>query len=79
VSKKVADKIANDIVDKILLLEQTLSMGQPEKMLAHLKKDTWYLVSGNYKIVYLIDENIATIATVFDCRQNPEKLEKKIF
>ena len=76
-SKRVADKITNAIVDKTLLLEQTPHMGQKEEMLAHLKKGIRYLVQGNYKIVYWIDENLVTIATVFDCRQDPKKLKSK--
>jgi plasmid stabilization system protein ParE len=34
-----------------------------------------FLVSGNYKIVYrIIDSKSILIASVFDCRQNPEKM-----
>jgi len=75
--KKVADKIINAIVDQTIMLEQTPQMGQTEELLAHLKKEIRYLVSGNYKIVYFIDKNIVSIATVFDCRQNPKKLKNK--
>jgi toxin ParE1/3/4 len=73
-SKRVADKLSNALVDKTLLLEQTPRIGQAEEMLAHLQKEIRYLVCQNYKIVYWIDENIVTIATIFDCRQNPIKL-----
>jgi len=78
-SERIADKLANDIVDQTLLLEQTPRLGQAEELLSHLKMEIRYLLHGNYKIVYLINEDIVTIATVFDCRQNPEKLGKKIF
>lgn len=76
-SKKVADKLANVIVDQTLMLEKTPRIGQIEEILSHLQREIRYLIQGNYKIVYLIDENIVTIATVFDCRQNPEKLGTK--
>jgi toxin ParE1/3/4 len=76
-SKRVADKISNAIVDKTILLEQTPHAGQKEDLLMHLNKEMRYLVEGNYKIVYWIDENIVSIATVFDCRQNPKKLKSK--
>ena len=76
-SKRVADKIINTIIDKTLLLEQTPCIGQKEEMLAHLKQEIRYLVEGNYKIVYWIDENLVSIATIFDCRQNPQKLKIK--
>ena len=74
-SKKVADKITNSIVDKTIMLEITPRMGQKEKLLTHFKQEIRYLVQGNYKIVYLIEENIVSIATVFDCRQDPIKLK----
>ena len=75
VSKKVADKISNAIVDKTLLLEQTPRVGQKEEMLAHLNKEIRYLIEGNYKIVYWIDDDIISIATVFDCRMDPKKFK----
>jgi len=74
-SKKVADKITNSIVDKTIMLEITPRMGQKEELLTHFKQEIRYLVQGNYKIVYLIEENIVSIATVFDCRQDPIKLK----
>ena len=73
--KTVADKITNSIVDKTILLEVTPQMGQREKLLSHLNKEIRYLVDGNYKIVYWIDNNLVSILTVFDCRQDPEKLK----
>lgn len=76
-SKKVADKLANAIVDQTILLEQTPQMGQPEEMLMHLQKDIRYLLHRHYKIVYWREENIISIATIFDCRQNPKKLKIK--
>ncbi|MDP3433974.1 MAG: type II toxin-antitoxin system RelE/ParE family toxin [Bacteroidota bacterium] len=76
-SKRIADKISNAIVDKTILLEQTPRIGQKEEMLAHLNKEIRYLIEGNYKIVYWIDENLISVATVFDCRQDPQKLKSK--
>ncbi|MCD4833189.1 MAG: hypothetical protein K8R31_05275 [Bacteroidales bacterium] len=35
-----------------------------------------FLVVGNYKIIYWIEDNYIKIATIFDCRQNPEKFKK---
>jgi plasmid stabilization system protein ParE len=75
--RKTANKLTNTIVDLTIKLEQTPRIGQKEELLAHLKKEIRYLVSGNYKIVYLIEDNLVTIATVFDCRQNPRKLKIK--
>lgn len=76
-SKRIAENISNAIVDKTILLEQTPRIGQKEELLVHLNKEIRYLIEGNYKIVYWIDENLISIATVFDCRQDPNKLKRK--
>lgn len=76
-NKIVADKISNAIVDKTILLEQTPRIGQKEQILAHLNKEIRYLIEGNFKIVYWIDRDIISIATVFDCRMDPKKLKSK--
>ena len=76
-SFKIAQKIVNSIADKSLLLSQNPRMGQIEELLKHRKEEIRYLVDGNYKIVYKIDGQIVLIASVFDCRQNPEKLVKR--
>lgn len=75
VGKTMADKITNSIVDITMLLKVTPQMGQKEELLSHLNKEIRYLVDGNYKIVYWIDNNLVSILTVFDCRQDPEKLK----
>lgn len=69
--------MSNAIVDKTLLLEKTPRIGQKEDLLTHMNKEIRYLIEGNYKIVYWIDDNIVSIATVFDCRQTPQKLKSK--
>ena len=75
VSFKVASTITNTIVDKTLTLEHYPRIGQTEELLKHLQKEIRYLVEGNYKIVYWIEDNFVNIATIFDCRQNPKKLK----
>lgn len=74
---KVANKITNSIVDKVILLEKNPRIGQLEDLLKHKKEEIRYLVNGNYKIVYFIEENQVIIASVFDCRQDPLKLFEK--
>jgi len=74
---KVANKITNSIVDKVILLEKNPRIGQLEDLLKHKKEEIRYLVNGNYKIVYFIEENQVIIASVFDCRQDPLKLVDK--
>ena len=76
-SYKVASKITNSIIDKTLLLEKNPRIGQVEELLNYKQREIRYLVYGNYKIVYGVEENFVIIATIFDCRQNPIKLENK--
>jgi len=75
--KSTAEKLTNAIVDQTLVLEKSPRIGQFEELLTHLNLEIRYLISSNYKIVYIVDENFITIATVFDCRQNPQKLKNK--
>jgi len=48
--------------------------GQKEELLINNTEEYRYLVESNYKILYWKAENIIVIASVFDCRQNPEKV-----
>lgn len=73
---KVANKIVDTIVDKSITLENNPKIGQIEKLLKHKQKEIRYLVCGNYKIVYWIENKFVIIATIFDCRQDPKKLKK---
>ena len=75
---KVAKKIANQIVDCTINLDKNPRIGTIEELLKDRKQEFRYLVSTNYKIIYYInfETKRIMIANVFDCRQNPEKLEE---
>ena len=75
VSIKVARKITKKIVNRTIQLEKNPNSGQTESLLAKRKFNYRYFVEGNYKIIYWVEENHAKIASVFDCRQNPEKMK----
>ncbi|MBI9068310.1 MAG: type II toxin-antitoxin system RelE/ParE family toxin [Salinivirgaceae bacterium] len=75
-SIRTAKKIVEKIIDKTLTLEKNQNIGQKEELLFERKNEYRYLVEGNYKIIYWIDGNYAKIASVFDCRQNPVKIEE---
>ena len=70
-----ARKIVSAIVDKTIILEKTPHIGQSEELLVKREKEYRYLVEGNYKIIYWIEETEIKIASVFDCRQNPTKMQ----
>jgi toxin ParE1/3/4 len=76
VSPKIARKIINKIIERVSILEDNPLAGPKEELLNEYFEEFRYLVEGNYKIIYWKMENVITIATVFDCRQNPEKIKK---
>jgi toxin ParE1/3/4 len=50
--------------------------GAKEELLAEYPEEFRYLVEGNYKIIYWKEHEVITISSVFDCRQNPDKIKK---
>ncbi len=61
------------------ILIENPKLGQKEILLENREIEYGYLVEANWKIIYSIDEKNKTvrIADVFDCRQEPEKIEQK--
>ena len=72
---KVAQDLVKGIVMKTLILQQNPRIGQQETLLRNRAKEYRYLVCGNYKIIYWVEPSFVKIASVFDCRQNPEKMD----
>ncbi|MBI5217466.1 MAG: type II toxin-antitoxin system RelE/ParE family toxin [Bacteroidia bacterium] len=70
-----ATKITGKIVDKTLLLENHPRLGTKEILLKKRGYEIRFLIEGNYKILYWIEEPFVYIAAVFDCRQNPDKIK----
>ncbi|OOV18867.1 type II toxin-antitoxin system RelE/ParE family toxin [Flavobacterium sp. LM4] len=73
---KVAQTLVNGIIDISLTLEFNAYGGQKEKLLSERIQDFRYMAFQNYKIIYWIDRDkqIVFVSTVFDTRQNPQKL-----
>jgi plasmid stabilization system protein ParE len=74
-SPRIAKKIVNKIVDRVEILHKNPLSGPKEELLSEMPEDFRYLVESNYKIIYWIESEMITIASVFDCRQNPEKMK----
>lgn len=74
-STSVASKIVKRIVKKSLLLESNPLIGVKEPLLTNRTFEYRFMVVTNYKIIYRFNDNIARIVSVFDCRQNPQKIE----
>jgi toxin ParE1/3/4 len=79
VSEPIAFRIVTKIVDRVDILKTGFNkIGQAEPLLKHKKNNYRYLVEGNYKIIYFMKNDTIVISTVFDARQNPQLLKKKI-
>jgi toxin ParE1/3/4 len=74
-SQAVARKLVKSIVQKTLILQTTPSIGVKEPLLSDRPVEYRFLVEKNYKIIYRFNDNLIRINMIFDCRQNPSKLE----
>ncbi len=70
----MADKITNRIVDDIDWLLDHPRGGQYEPLLEHLGLGHRRKVSGNYKIIYRIVDDLIFVSDVFDTRQDPGRM-----
>ena len=73
-NKRIANKIKNEILLATKKLVNHSFIGQIEENLIDLNFGHRYIVQGNYKIIYLIIDESIFITDVFDCRQNPQKI-----
>lgn len=73
-NKKVAHNICKQIFNTTKQLINHPNSGQKELYLEKLEKDYRYVLSGNYKIIYNVEDSKIIISDVFDSRQNPEKM-----
>jgi toxin ParE1/3/4 len=71
----IARKIVNLLLDRVSILYKNPYAGPKEELLNDRKEDYRYLIESNYKIIYWKNDGLITIASVFDCRQNPEKMK----
>jgi len=74
-SSSVANKIVKRIVRKSILIESNPFIGVKESLLIDRPFEYRFLVANNYKIIYRFNDNIVRIVPVFDCRQNPQKIQ----
>ncbi|MGC9331283.1 MAG: type II toxin-antitoxin system RelE/ParE family toxin [Bacteroidales bacterium] len=70
----VARKIVKRLVKSTLKLQESPQIGKKEALLTDRHYDYRFLVVGKYKIIYWLGKKHINIATVFDCRQDPEKI-----
>jgi len=77
-SIRVALNLIDGIIERSMELEKSPLVGQIELLLADRMQEFRYLVYKNYKLIYRInqDKKRIEIINVFDCRQNPQKLNE---
>ena len=74
-SPDIARSLVKSIIQKTQILESNPFVGVKEPLLSDRPFEYRYLIEKNYKIIYRFNDNLIRINTVFDCRQNPNKLE----
>jgi plasmid stabilization system protein ParE len=80
-SKEAAARVYNAILDELEILERQPKIAAIETILADLPQQFRSLViNRKYKAVYYIEEAEETVfvATVWDCRRNPENMKLEI-
>ena len=75
-SKIIARKIVNGILERVSILESNPFAGPKEVLLNNYPEEFRYLVESNFKIIYWKNDCLVTISSIFDCRQNPDKINK---
>ena len=75
-TENTSPRIANRLVKEIINKAQLLFAGQKDPFLEFKNQDFRYLIFKNYKLVYRVEnQDLIKIYEVFDCRQDPEKIE----
>jgi len=76
ISVYVAKRIKEKILSSTKNLHKYPNQGQIEELLNHKDDIFRYLIVDNYKIIYKISEKIIYIIKIFDCRRNPELINR---
>ena len=75
---RIAKKLLKRLINAPNILVEDPFIGQIEELLKRREVDYRYLVVGNYKLIYSVQElhKFIKILDVFDTRQNPPKLKR---
>ena len=74
-SPRTAKKIIKLLIEETISLESNPLLGVKEPLRSTRQYEYRFIVKKNYKIIYRFVENLITVVSVFDCRQNPQKIE----
>lgn len=77
-SVRIAKRLVIELAKETKNLSNYPDKGQIEELLKDRPQKFRYLVHKNYKIIYWknSDKNRVEIVDIFDCRQNPIKIER---
>jgi len=77
-SEAAAFALARKLLKSTIHLQNTPHVGQCEPLLQDCKLEYRYVVEGDFKVLYTINEQLeqVRVADVFDCRQDPSRLQK---
>lgn len=75
-SPRIAKKLVKTLIEETIVLESNPLIGAKESLLSKRPYEYRFLLKNNYKIIYRFNKNLISIISVFDCRQNPKKIEK---
>jgi toxin ParE1/3/4 len=74
-SKKTSTKnLAKKIISSTLILKKFPEISTLQEVYPTRNTDYRYILSGHYNLIYFISNQFIVIATIFDTRQDPEKL-----
>ena len=76
VSQNLAQKVINSIFTNTSILKNQ-NIGTKEQLLTQFEQDHRFIIDGNYKIIYIIQNSTVYITHIFDTRQNPTKIIPK--
>lgn len=76
---RIANRLISEVVKSTLRLGNQPLLGQVEPFLEGMNIKYRYLLTGNYKVIYSVDDTLmeVRVADVFDCRQSPESMLNK--
>lgn len=78
-SERAAAKLYNNILDEAHKLIAHPQIAAIEPLLdAEAETYRSLVVRRNYKIVYRVEKETIYIIDIWDCRQNPKKLKKRV-
>ena len=73
-NRKIARQEQTKIIKRIKTLKNFPFLGQKEENEKFVNSEYRYLIEGNFKIVYKVEEDDIVILSIFHTMQNPSKM-----